>query len=204
MPGQDSVIFRERKKSRKSPTEYRLTSSIQITTTEPAAKKSVTGKQGISDPITDRACSMTRRSKNLQRLSQINPVTIRYRKRFHGGSHRGQSENSRSVLFGIIKEFCIQGREVNGTGKTLYIFVESKDMIKMRMCQKNMRRNRAIRKVKSFRRNGRIYDSNGTVGTTEKATQDFANSHNAVEVGQTIPVAQAISNLETIEWNPRG
>ena len=51
---------------------------------------------------------------------------------------------------------------------------------------------------------GTVVDSNGTVVTTEKATQDFANSHSAVEVGQTIPVAQAISNLETIEWNPRG
>lgn len=51
---------------------------------------------------------------------------------------------------------------------------------------------------------GTVVDSNGTVVTTEKATQDFANSHSAVEVGQTIPVAQAISTLEKIEWNPRG
>ena len=51
---------------------------------------------------------------------------------------------------------------------------------------------------------GTVVDSNGTVVTTEKAKQDFANSHSAVVAGQTIPVYQAISSLETITWNPRG
>ena len=51
---------------------------------------------------------------------------------------------------------------------------------------------------------GTVVDSNGTVVTTQKATQAFANSHSAVQAGQTIPVYQAVSSLETITWNPRG
>ncbi|HCH92074.1 MAG TPA: hypothetical protein DE061_00035, partial [Clostridiales bacterium] len=51
---------------------------------------------------------------------------------------------------------------------------------------------------------GTVVDSNGTVVTTQKADKDFADTHSEVKAGQTIPEAQAISDLETITWNPRG
>ncbi len=48
---------------------------------------------------------------------------------------------------------------------------------------------------------GTVVDGNGTVVTTQKATKDFADSHTAVQEGQTIPEYQVLSDMATFTIN---